>query len=147
MSVKDYKQFNALIGAEEEKILKYFGKPTRSLNAVVLYKRDEGILALVFQAKGEKNCVTGLAFFSAAGEFEHAFGIELLDAETVRKAQEVSTYQEKLDILGQPTADIGSGRTVLAYFAKDSTLLTLREAKDGGAKLSVIKLTDKEMWE
>ena len=38
MSEKDYRALDVLMGADEEKIFKTFGKPHRPLNSVKLYK-------------------------------------------------------------------------------------------------------------
>lgn len=145
MSEKDYRALDVLMGADEEKILKTFGKPHRPLNSVKLYKGKRGsTLAIVFHSPEGKTVVKALALFSATGEVLHVRNIRLIDEETVKKAKDAETFKQAQKVLGLPTTDIGSGQQIFAYFTTQAQLMTLQHFGNENVKLTLLKLTGEE---
>ena len=145
MSDKDYKVLDILMGADEEKIFKTFGKPHRPLNSVKLYRGKSGsMLAIVFHSPELKTVVKALALFSAAGEVLYSRNIKLLDEETVTKAKNATTFEQAQEVLGLPITDIGSGQQIFAYFTTQAQLMTLQHSKKENFRVTILPITGEE---
>ncbi len=150
MSDTIYKSLDALMGEQDEKIFKLFGRPALSLNGFVLFYKSEqdNILAMTIKGKptpeGLRNLVDGVILFSEEGELLHRRNIRLLDDKTVREAQNALMFKQAQEILGEAATDIGSGRQILIYFTERAQILTLRTTVEEKPKMTLLPLIGKE---
>lgn len=132
-----------LIGFSSEAIGAFFGRPALSFPGLKVYKRQGGMIAIVFHpGKRMRPEATGYVVYDRSGAVLCANGVSPVDMDA--SVLEAETDPVSLvERFGNPHADIGNGFSVYAYLSSHASLYSVRMTGENRCAIEEMTLTQK----
>lgn len=136
---------SALLGISRAEVYHQFGVPDVSFNSVLIYRREEKVMVLIFDVSNQngsaREITQGYIYGTINDGVWECSGVSLLDIKDIPKPGDPFTGKIKNCV----ASDIGSAFYRPALFSKDLTLWQL-VLTEGGMIDDVIKVTMKDLF-
>lgn len=127
--MKEYNNFDLILGASKTHILNYFGVPNKAYNSILIYKKQVGTLVIIFDIQtinGQRiEEVAGFAIYNTEGDLLYVKGNQPLSAEQVELAEKMQTSEDIITTFGKPHFDLGSGIPNYGYISQKGEIILI----------------------